>query len=247
MQEWPKGAVCTQTWLNAKGYSANLMRRYRASNWVKSIGSGAYILANDKVEWTGGLYALQSQLSLSVHAGGRTALEYHGAGHYARFQDTVVHLFAEPLTLMPKWFLTYPWGPGLWIKKSKFLPFNIAGSFSEIEHKEFAIRISAPERAILEMLTLVPAQQGFDEAFKIIENALTLRPSLMQELLRQCDSIKVKRLFLYMAEKAQLTVADRLLQNAIDLGQGKRVIVKNGRLDQKYLISFCCKTNDINH
>ena len=100
------------------------------------------------------------------------------------------------------------------------------------------IRISAPERAILEMLTLVPAQQGFDEAFKIIENALTLRPSLMQELLRQCDSIKVKRLFLYMAEKAQLTVADRLLQNAIDLGQGKRVIVKNGRLDQKYLITI---------
>ncbi|MCP4403625.1 MAG: hypothetical protein GY801_40760 [bacterium] len=34
------------------------------------------------VDWTGAVYALQAQLSLNVHVGGKTALEIKGYAHY---------------------------------------------------------------------------------------------------------------------------------------------------------------------
>jgi len=238
VQNWPRGAVYTQIWLTSLGYNAYLMRRYRESSWVKSIGNGAYILSNDQLEWPGGLYALQTQLKLPVHAGGRTALVHIGAAHYVRFHESKIFLFALPQTMLPKWYLNYNWEAPILFRRTGLLPYDIADSFTEMKHRDFIIRISAAERAILEMLYLVPTHQGFDEAFKIMEGLMTLRPQLMQKLLEYCNSIKVKRLFLYMAEKCQIPVFTRLDQNKIDLGQGKRSIINNGILDKKYQITI---------
>jgi len=57
---------------------------------------------------------------------------------------------------------------------------------------------SAPERAAMEMLHLVPKEVGFDEAQLIVENLVALRADVVQRLLEACRSVKVKRLFLYM-------------------------------------------------
>ena len=51
-----------------------------------------------------------------------------------------------------------------------------------------------------------------------------------------CNSIKVKRLFLYMAENILHEWFDYLNLNKINLGSGKRVISKGGKLDKKYNI-----------
>lgn len=32
------------------------------------VGRGAYAKAGDKIEWTGGLYAIQEQMKLPIHA-----------------------------------------------------------------------------------------------------------------------------------------------------------------------------------
>ena len=61
-----------------------------------------------------------------------------------------------------------------------------------------------------------------------------LRPKLMQSLLEQCASIKVRRLFLYLAERAALPVMRHLNLDRIDLGAGTRSIVPNGRYIAKY-------------
>jgi len=53
----------------------------------------------------------------------------------------------------------------------------------------------------MEMLHLVPGTVGFDEALLIMENLATLRLETVQRLLQACRSIKVKRLFLAMAER----------------------------------------------
>ena len=63
--------------------------------------------------------------------------------------------------------------------------------------------ISSPELAAMEMLYLIPNEQSFDEALKITEGLTTLRPQLVQSLLEECNSVKVKRLFLFMSEKCQ--------------------------------------------
>ena len=62
--------------------------------------------------------------------------------------------------------------------------------------------INTPERAILECLNLSDASSNLLDIYYIMESLTTLRPKLLQTLLERCTSQKVKRLFLYMAEKA---------------------------------------------
>ncbi len=60
---------------------------------------------------------------------------------------------------------------------------------------------------------------------------------VLQSLLECCTSVKVKRLFMYMAESHQHPWVGKLDLSIVDFGQGKRVIVKAGLLDKKYNIT----------
>jgi hypothetical protein len=93
---------------------------------------------------------------------------------------------------------------------------------------------STPERAILEALHLAPKEIDLVEAFHILESLRTLRPQLMQALLEACTSIKVKRLFLFMAERAALPVRPRLNDEAIELGSGDRTPAPGGAYVAKF-------------
>jgi hypothetical protein len=90
---------------------------------------------------------------------------------------------------------------------------------------------------MLEMLHLVPRKVGFDEARLVMGNLVTLRPEVVQGLLAACHSVKVKRLFLYMAENQEHAWFSQVDLSKVDLGKGKRMIVSNGRYDQKYRIT----------
>ena len=89
----------------------------------------------------------------------------------------------------------------------------------------------------MEMLYLVPGKVGFEDASLEMENLATLRPELVQSLLEKCSSIKVKRLFMYMAEKHGHSWLSDLNVSKIDTGKGKRMIVPKGRFDRKYMIT----------
>jgi len=56
------------------------------------------------------------------------------------------------------------------------------------------------------------------ECYQILEGLANLRPKLLQELLENCNSIKVKRMFLYMAFKANHQWFDFVDQSKIELG-----------------------------
>ena len=89
----------------------------------------------------------------------------------------------------------------------------------------------------MEMLYYVPSEQGFDEAERVMESLLTLRPALVQRFLETCNSVKTKRLFMYMAEKGGLPWVKQLDLQKVDFGKGDRTIVGGGRLDPKYRIT----------
>jgi len=243
IQEWPKGAIQTTQYLNKKGYFKSLLNRYQSSRWIESFSRGAYKLYNDKIEWYGGLYALQTQLGISVHAGGKTALKLKGYGHYLSEKKGTLYLFGRRGERLHGWFVKHDWNSELQFTGSDFLPYDLNLSFSTYEYRDFSIIISSPERAALEMLYHVPKAQGFDEALQIIENLATLRPNIVQKLLTNCKSIKVNRLFMYMAEKHNHPWLKQLDERKINLGQGKRVIVENGKLDKKYLITIPAARN----
>ena len=90
---------------------------------------------------------------------------------------------------------------------------------------------------MLEMLHLVPRKVGFDEARLVMGNLVTLRPEVVQGLLEACRSVKVKRLFLYMAESHEHAWLSKVDLSKVDLGKGKRMIVPHGRYDSKYRIT----------
>lgn len=89
----------------------------------------------------------------------------------------------------------------------------------------------------MEVLYLVPKEQSFDEALLLMDGLTLLRPRLVQTLLEQCRSIKVKRLFMVLAETCSHSWLKKLDLSKVDLGKGKRMIVKGGRLDSKYGIT----------
>ncbi len=76
------------------------------------------------------------------------------------------------------------------------------------------------------------------ECYQIIEGLANLRPKILQELLEKCNSVKVKRLFLYMVSKAKHQWLDFVDQSKIELGTGDRVIVKGGVYISKFKISI---------
>ncbi|MCP4405643.1 MAG: hypothetical protein GY801_51115 [bacterium] len=234
---WRRGTVAVATHLKTLGITPELLYAYKRSRWIQALGTGAYMLSGDTVGWTGAVYALQAQLSLNVHVGGKTAIEMKGYAHYLSDNLRQVFLFGPPRQKLPMWFRNYPWKPDIVFTSTNLFPEDCKEGFSEFHEKEFSIRISSPERAALEMLYHVPGKVGFNEAFLIVENLINLRPAVLQPLLEACTNIKVKRVFLYMAEQHNHPWFRQIQIAGIGLGTGKRVIVKHGILDTQYQIT----------
>jgi len=238
ISEWPRGTVAVSSYLNDQGFSHELIRAYRNSSWIEPVGRGAFILRGDKVDWSGALYALQTQLNLNVHAGGKTALEMQGLAHYISPQRHRIFLYGKNFQKLPAWFKKYSWnGQQIIYSATKLFPDRFDTGLTQFDYSEFFIRISAPERAAMEMLYFVPDRVTFEEAVLIMENLVTLRPQLVQSLLENCNFIKVKRIFMYMAELHKHPWAFQIDTSEVDFGKGKRLIVKTGMLDKKHMIT----------
>ena len=97
--------------------------------------------------------------------------------------------------------------------------------------------MSMPERAVLELLAEVPLRGTFEQADALIEGLSSLSPKRLNALLAECRSVKVKRLFMWFAERHHHPWFSRLDIKSLDLGSGKREIVAGGKLDKKYLIT----------
>ena len=236
LRSWPIGTVFLSSHLSlAHGVSGQLLERYKKSNWLESIGSGAAIRSGDKVNYLGALYALQVQAGLSIHVGGRTALSLLGRGQYINFSQGRSVLIGGEKEKLPAWFKKRNWETKIDFYSTSFLPSNIG--LIDLSQGSFLIKISNPARAMLECLYLTPKHQEFFECYELMEGLYNLDPKSVQELLENCSSIKVKRLFLYLAEKCQHPWLEFLTRSKINLGSGIRSLVKNGVYVAKYQIT----------
>lgn len=227
------GTILLASWLIKQGISYDLQKRYRKSSWIESIGYGAFKRFGDnEVTWQGGLYAIQQQSSIEAHAGALTALSIQGLSHYLRHENNKVFIFSELRKKIPTWFVNHDWKTPIDIIPTSFLPKEIG--LTNYEGKTFNLKISAPERAILECLYLAPAKFDLVECYQIMEGLTNLRPALVKELLIKCTSVKTKRLFIYMAEKAKHAWLKYIEIDKIDIGKGQRSLAKGGVYIQKY-------------
>ena len=235
LQSQPKGVVFLASWLSQNGYSSDLQKRYRKSNWFKSIGTGAMIRTGDEVNYEGALYAFQQQDTSSIHPGGKTALSLLEKSHYLEFSTKKITLFGGKGENLPVWFQNYDWGVEFKYYQSGFLPKDLG--LTQIERKNFSLKISNAARALMECLYLIPKYQELHECYELMEGLNNLRPKEVQKLLEACTSIKVKRLFLFLADKAGHSWFNYMDVDKIDLGKGKRSIVKGGTYIPKYQIT----------
>jgi hypothetical protein len=81
---------------------------------------------------------------------------------------------------------------------------------------------------VLEALALVPKKITLSHAEELMEGLDRLRPQIMQQLLKTCHSIKVTRLFLYLAKRNNLACFPDLSIKDLALGSGNRVIGQGG-------------------
>ncbi|MHB1529062.1 MAG: type IV toxin-antitoxin system AbiEi family antitoxin domain-containing protein [Acidiferrobacteraceae bacterium] len=238
LKKWPSGAVAVLPWLKKQGAYQQLVHEYEKTFWIRRLGQGAYARAGDQVEWTGGLYALQEHLGLPIHAGGKTALQMQGYAHFLPLgKGTLVSLFGLPDVKLPTWFKQYRWGVTVRYITTNLFTGAAHQWLRKTEIGVYAVRVSAPERAIMEVLYRVPKEESYEEARLLMEGLTTLRPRLVQALLEGCASVKVKRLFMVLAERGQHAWVKKLDLSHVDFGKGKRMLVRGGRLDSKYHIS----------
>lgn len=235
LQSMPSGAVMLSSWLKDQGYSFDLQKRYRKSGWLESIGTGAMIRAGDDVGYEGGLYALQAQAGSSVHVGGRSALSLLGKAHYLELAQSKVILFGGARENLPVWFRDHDWGMEISYYATSFLPPDMG--LTDVEFKTFSIKVSSAPRALMECLYLAPDHQDLVECYELMELLGDLPPAHVRALLEACKSVKVKRLFMVMAEKARHCWLPYLDLSNVDFGSGKRSVVSNGSYNAKYQIT----------
>lgn len=234
LQKLPSGALYFGSWLNENGISYSLQRHYRNSQWLTAIDKGVMYRTGEKPTLFSALSCFNTQLNKKFHIGDMSALEMRGFAHYVPLGRQTIAVYCPRDEWFPKWFSKYDWGVEILKKYSEFSETGI----TTINENGFDVAVSSPERAFLESLNLAPKYYNLTDLYQVMEMLNGLRPILLQELLENCKSVKVKRLFLFMAEKANHSWFEDLDLTKIDLGKGKRSIVKNGVYNAKYQITI---------
>ena len=236
LQLQPSGAVFLSSWMKQKGISYELQRNYKKSGWFDSFGTGALIRKGDTPIWQSALDSLCHQTELKIHVGAKSALNLQGFGHYLAFNEQKIDLFSARAVILPNWLLKYNWNIKLQLNRTNFLTTSIG--LTDYSDKQFTFQVSTPSRAIMESLFLSNEDYEFIESYQIMESLTSLRPDEVQELLENCHSVKVVRLFLFMAEKAKHSWFKHIDQSKIEFGKGKRMLVKDGIFLNSYQITI---------
>lgn len=230
------GTVALAPWLEKQGFSRDLQKHYLKSGWLETLGRGAYKKTGDTIKWPGGVYAIQNQTALKLHVGAITALSLQGLSHYSRLGQETIYLFSPYGDKLPKWFRDHRWESPVVHRQTSFL--SEEPGIVPYEVSNTTIKIASPERAILECLYLTPKTLDLLECYHLMEGLVNLKPALIQELLNSCHSVKVKRLFLYMADKANHQWVSFLDTSNVDMGNGNRSIAEKGVYISKYQITI---------
>lgn len=234
LQKLPSGALFFSSWMRENGISYELQRRYRDSEWLAPIGAGVMVRTGENPTIYGALSSLNKQTGKHFYVGGLSALELAGYTHYVPMGRPVVYIGYPQGEWVPTWLKKHDWGVDLLFVTSEY--FDLDTGITPVMQGAFEILVSTPERSFMECLNLVPKQYNLMDLYYVMEQLTALRPGTVQALLEQNTSVKMKRLFLFMADKAGHAWFSDLDLQKIDTGSGKREIVPNGVYDNKYQI-----------
>ena len=134
----------------------------------------------------------------------------------------------------------------LWAKSDLFdmtIEFFTTSAFGliqkqAIKQNNYTVQASSPELAFMECLLLAPNRYSFMDLYYIMEQLTALHPAKVQQLLETTNNMTVKRMFLYMAEKAKYPWYQAIDVGRINLGTSKIQLCKGGVYVSKYKITI---------
>lgn len=224
-QQTPSNGILLTSWLEKSGFSRSEVSQYLKSEWLQRISTGVYQFTGDRPSLYGILASYQKQADLKYHIGAASALELKGFSHYIAMGKPTAVVFAPVRPPLPKWLNDADLDMNLAEVSSKVL--GTAG-IEDLDYQGQTLTVSSPERAIMECVLLSPARYDLMDVYYLMEMLTSLRASLVQRLLEDCTSVKVKRMFLYMAEKSHHRWFAKLDLYRISLGSGTRSFAKGG-------------------
>lgn len=246
----PPGFIVDSAWLEANGIGRRSVYDYVQQGWLERLARGVFrrpaprALASEKIDWKSCVLSMQHIMRYPVHLGGMTALALQGHNHYLALGDKApVWLYGADV---PNWLKKLPLDAPLEIRsRNLFTDPELGKAEARGEQRpdntgslpwDWALRMSAPERAVVEALDELPDHESFHNLDMAFEGLTTLRPKLLASLLNDCRKIKVRRLFFVFADRHGHAWRKRLNPEDFDLGRGDRALVKGGRIHPRYRI-----------
>ena len=228
----PRGTPFDLAVLAGHGVSAPLAAKYVKSGWLVRLAQGVYAFAGDTLTPHGSIKFLQTRVP-GLHVAGKTALSWQGVKHNLSTRDTLV-LWGDERFTLPDWFGSrfparyvsarlFDWADALLAAKTITTPPGITDG----------IRVSTPERAVLELLYDVGTHQDVEEAHNLFTGLRNIRKDILGKLLSCCTSVKTVRLLFTWSRETELVDVDALRdQYEIQAGSDKRWMtrLKDGTL-----------------
>ncbi|GAA6173775.1 type IV toxin-antitoxin system AbiEi family antitoxin [Colwellia sp. KU-HH00111] len=222
-------------YLKQHGISRSHVQNYLKSGWLEVVVGGVYKKPNATISWSSALSALQYQQASSLHLSGLSSLAQQGISHYLAMGSETIHFNSIKAIRLPKWLFSQHWK--IEVKCSKVLDQIDENDLIELAVNSQTVKASVIELAVLEMLEKVTDESSFIFAVQMFQGFTSLRPRKLQSLLERSPSMKVKRLFLFLAQYYQHPWFKRIDESKLALGSGNRQIVKGGYVDKRYLIT----------
>ncbi len=246
----PPGFIVDTPWLLGRGIDPKSIHNYVARGWLERVIRGVYRRPLPKgvratgVSWEIALLSLQRLMKRNVYLGGESALDLAGHVHYLPVGGrSRVHFYGDA----PSWLKRLPLPERIVVRRPTLFDCGSLGVADADPAGEtngwavgvwnWSVRVSSPERAILESLDELPGKASFEHIDRIFEGLVSLRPEPLMALLAVCRSVKVRRLFFVFADRHGHRWRKYLCTERIDFGSGPRALVEGGRFHPTYRIS----------
>ena len=224
-QQIPSNGIMLTSWLGKSGLGRSEIYDYMKSGWLQRISTGVYQFNGDTPSLYGILASYQKQAGMKYHIGAASALELKGFSHYIAMGKPTAVVFSPVRPPLPKWLNDAELDMDLVEVSSKVLG---TSGIEQLDYQGQALTVSSPERAMMECILLSPSRYNLMDVYYLMEMLTSLRASLVHQLLEDCTSVKIKRRFLYMAEKSRHRWFAKLDLSRISLGSGTRSFAKGG-------------------
>ena len=227
LKKWPSGSVAVLPWLERQGAYQQLVHEYIKTSWLRGWARepmpgrrqgrvDRWSLCHPGADW-GSPYTRAE----------KPRFKCRGMPISCRWgKASTVSLFGLPNVKLPAWFKEYRWEVKIRYTATNLFAGEENQGLTKRELGSYSVTVASPERAMMEVLYLAPHQESYEEAKLLMEGLTTLRPRLVQALLERCNSVKVKRLFMVLAESFQHAWVKKLDLSKVDFGKGKRMLVR---------------------